>query len=177
MIKNLILLFLFVPAGLFAQNKNEELLNWCSSKKLSWNDYKGNPDRESDVAASTTTYLIISYNMSGNSFGYKIESKFSKTRSWGLYKTDYILSHEQGHFDIAEAFARKLNKDMSEYRFNKKTYQKDLRDIYQDILDEKEEMQNKYDKETNHSINKTKQAEWLLKIQKMLEEYSEYADY
>ena len=94
-----------------------------------------------------------------------------------MHKTDYILSHEQGHFDIAEIFARKLNKKMSEYRFDKKTYQKDLNKIYHDILDEKEKMQNDYDKETNHSINKEKQAEWLKKIAKMLEEYKDYADY
>ena len=46
------------------------------------------------------------------------------------HKTDYILKHEQGHFDIAEIFARKLNKKMSEYKFNKTTYKTDLKNIY-----------------------------------------------
>jgi len=167
----------FLPVILLAQNKNEELIKWSSSNRLTWNDYKGTPDQESDAAASTTTYLIITYNMSSNNFRYKIESNFSKSRSWGLHKTDYILSHEQGHFDIAEIFARKLNKEMSTYHFNKKTYRKDLSSIYRAILDEKEEMQNNYDKETDHSINKAKQVEWLKKIQQMLEEFSDYANY
>ena len=57
------------------------------------------------------------------------------------------------------------------------SYEKDLRKIYQDILDEKEEIQNKYDKETNHSINREKQAEWLLKIADMLEEFKNYTNY
>jgi len=166
-----------VQSVLFAQSKNEELLDWSASRRLTWNDYKANPDPGSDAAASTTSYLAIEYNISNSSFSYKIQSRFSKTRSWGLHKTKYILSHEQGHFDIAEIFARKLNKQMSEYRFNKKTYQQDLNEIYQEILDEKEKMQNDYDKETNHSINKEKQAEWLKKIAKMLEEYDEYSDY
>ena len=166
-----------IPTALFAQSNNEKLLDWSASRKLTWNDYKASPDPRSDAAASTTSYLAIEYNITTNSFGYKIQSRFSKTRSWGLHKTAYILSHEQGHFDIAEVFARKLNMKMSEYRFNKKTYQKDLNKIYHDILDEKEKVQNDYDKETNHSINKKEQAEWLKKIEKMLGEYDEYAGY
>jgi len=155
----------------------EETLEWSPSRKLSWADYWASPDPNSDAAASTTTYLTISYNITSSDFSYKIESKFSKSRSWGLYKTAYILSHEQGHFDIAEVFARKLYKKMLDYKFDRKNYQKDLKKIYQDILDEKKEMQEKYDEETNHSINKDKQAEWLKKIQALLIEYEDYADY
>jgi hypothetical protein len=177
-LKNTFLVIFLTAVNLAsAQSKNEELLEWSASRKLSWNDYKARPDPESDAAASTTSYLAIEYNISSSNFGYKIQSRFSKTHSWGLHKTDYILGHEQGHFDIAEIFARKLNKKMNEYRFDKKTYQKDLNKIYHDILDEKEKMQNAYDKETNHSINKENQEEWLKKIAKMLEEYDEYADY
>ena len=177
LLKYFLLLFFIIPIVAFAQSNIEELLDWSASRKLTWNDYKARPDPDSDAAASTTSYLAIEYNITSSSFGYKIQSRFSKTRSWGLHKTAYILSHEQGHFDIAEIFARKLNKKMSEYRFNKKTYQKDLNRIYNDILDEKEKLQNDYDKESNHSINKKEQAEWLKKIEKMLEEYDEYADY
>ncbi|MEO7924148.1 MAG: DUF922 domain-containing protein [Chitinophagaceae bacterium] len=155
----------------------EELMAWSPTRKLNWNDYKASPNPESDAAASTTTILGIDYNISSTSFSFKIQSLFSKTRSWGLHKTNYILSHEQGHFDIAEVYARMLNKEMSEYRFNKKTFQKDLQKIYEKVTKEKEETQNSYDKETRHSINREKQAEWLKRIEEMLEEYSDYADY
>jgi hypothetical protein len=177
LLKYYFLPFFIIPIVAFAQNSDEELLNWSATSKLTWNDYKASPDTESDAAASTTTYLGIEYNINSNGFSYKIQSRFSKTRSWGLHKTAYILSHEQGHFDIAEIFARKLNKLMSEYKFNKKTCQQDLNKIYNNILTEKEEMQNDYDKETNHSIKKEKQTEWLKKIAKMLEEYNEFTDY
>jgi hypothetical protein len=177
MLKNFIFCLLLLPSLLFAQSKDEELLEWNAARKLTWSDYKASPNPESDAAASTTTYLGIDYNISSTSFSYKIQSVFSKTRSWGSHKTPYILSHEQGHFDIAEIFARKLHKEMSEYKFNKKTYQKDLQKIYNEVTGEKEEMQNDYDNETRHSINKQKQAEWLKKIAEMLEEYSDYADY
>ncbi len=176
--KYFLLCFLVLPSVfLFGQSKDEELLNWNAARKLTWADYKANPKPESDAAASTTTYLGINYNITSTNFSYKIESRFSKTRSWGLHKTDYILSHEQGHFDIAEVFARKLYKKMSEYVFNKKTYQKDLKKIYEEVTQEKEETQNDYDRETRHSMNRPKQAEWLKKIAEMLEEYKNYAGY
>jgi hypothetical protein len=170
-------LVLLCSSSLFAQRTDEELLRWSSERRLTWNDYRGRPDPSSDAAASTTTYLGIDYKFSSNGFTYKIDSRFSQSRSWGLHKTEYILSHEQGHFDIAEVFARKLHKKMSEYKFDRKNYQKDLKKIYDDVIEEKEETQNNYDKETRHSINRQKQAEWLKRIEEMLEEYSDYADY
>jgi predicted secreted Zn-dependent protease len=173
--------FLYCIAGISTmvagQSDNEELVKWNASKKLTWADYKSKPDPTSDAAASTTTYLKVEYNISSTKFDFKIESFFSKTRSWGLHKTAYILSHEQGHFDIAEVYARKLYKALSEYKFNKRTYQKDLEKIYKKVTDEKGETQNDYDKETKHSINKTRQAEWLVKIAEMLEEYEDWSGY
>lgn len=176
---SLLCLFLLIPVALQlqAQDKNDDVLTWSDTRKLTWSDYKANPNPESDAAASTTTSLSISYKISSNSFTYTIKSHFSKTKSWGRHKSDYILSHEQGHFDIAEIFARKLHQKMSEYTFDKKTYQKDLNKIYQEVVDEKEEMQNEYDEETNHSINKDKQAKWLKKIAELLEETKDWADY
>jgi hypothetical protein len=181
--KYFILLLLANPVSVSAQpapqleDKNEELIDWKSSRRLTWSDYKGKPDPNSDAAATTTSYLGIEYNFANNTVGYKIICRFSKNKSWGLYKTDHILGHEQGHFDITEIFARKLNKETGKYKFNKNTYGKDLQKIYDDIVDEKEELQNQYDKETDFSRNKERQAEWLKKIEKMLDDLEDYSDY
>src|SRR5687767_2000030 len=116
-LETLSLLFIVMLTSSFVVDNNEdELLRWSSTRKLAWSDYKGRPDPASDAAASTTTYLGIDYHFSNNGFTYKIDSRFSKTRSWGLHKTEYILSHEQGHFDIAEVYARKLHQKMGEYK-------------------------------------------------------------
>jgi len=171
-----ILLFL-TPLWLPAQDPGEDLVSWSSSRRLTWSDYQAAPERNSDAAASTTTYLMVNYHFKEGDFSYEIESKFSRTRSWGLHKTPYILAHEQGHFDIAEVFARKFHKRLSEYRFNRRTYQHDLQKIYKDIIDEKEKAQNDYDRQTNHSINKEQQAIWLQRIDRWLKEYEDYADY
>lgn len=164
-------------AQLTQENKKDDLIPWSTDNKLVWSYYKGKPDPASDAAATTTTYLGIQYNFSDGKITYKIECSFSKNKSWVSVKTDYILSHEQGHFDITEIFARKLNKLTKEYKFNKNSYQQDLQNIYNTVMNEKEKLQDQYDNETDYSRKKDKQAEWLKKIEKMLEEYNEFSAY
>jgi predicted secreted Zn-dependent protease len=92
-------------------------------------------------------------------------------------RTDYILAHEQGHFDITELYARALHKALSEYSFNYKTYQKDISAIYQNIVKEKEAFQEAYDSETDHSRRKKAQFEWQDKIDQLLTESEPYETY
>lgn len=175
--KTFILLLLLPSIVGNSQPKNEELIGWSENKKLTWADYKGKVQSNSDAAASTATYLGLEYNYGSKGFVYKVSCHFSRTKSWGLHKTDYILAHEQGHFDIAEIFARKLNKELSEYVFNKNSYQEDLKKIYTDLTNEKDAFQTQYDAETNHSINKKKQDEWLTKIEGRLNDLRKFANY
>lgn len=173
-----ITLFSLYVSSLQAQQTGEDVLSWSAGRKLTWKDYKAAPNPCSDAAATTTTYLSIDYTFSsGGGFSYTIKSFFSRDKSWGRHKSDYILSHEQGHFDIAEIFARKLHQQISGYRFNSRSYQKDLDRIYTQVTREKAALQQQYDRETNHSIHEGKQAEWLKKISRMLEETNQWADY
>jgi uncharacterized protein DUF922 len=167
--------FFLLPSLLRAQD--EQFLEWSAAQRLTWDDYLAAPSTSSDAAAITSTALGIEYHIRNNSLTYKITCRFSKTRSWGRYKTTYILQHEQGHFDITEIFARKLAKEIREYRFNPRKYQDDLGKIYKKVMDEKEDYQNKYDVETDFSRNKEKQAEWVKKIAAELEEMDGFADY
>ena len=70
---------------------------------------------------------VLNIILTEKGFAIRFNAGFQKQDHGDEHKTDYILRHEQGHFDIAEIFARKLNKKMSEYKFNKTTYQKDLK--------------------------------------------------
>jgi hypothetical protein len=166
-----------LPAPSQMDPGEEELLAWSAARKLVWDDFKGTPDARSGAAASTATKLGFDYSVSKNEFAFSITLHFSKTRSWAREKNDHILRHEQGHFDIAEIFARKLYKKMKSYRFHKNTYRHDVNKIYDDILKDKDSMQQQYDEETDFSRNKEKQAEWLKKIASMLEELKAYAGY
>jgi hypothetical protein len=151
---------------------------WNASRKLTWPDFKSRPDNNSVNAALTSSKIIFNYGYgSDKGFTFTISCVFDKNSSWGKIKTDYILSHEQGHFDIAEIYARKLNKALKAYAFNAKTVAKEVPALYQKIMKEEGEFQNQYDSETNFSRDKEQQAIWLAKIQHQLDELNEYAGY
>ena len=175
--QKLLLSALIFSTTLFVAAQEDEYIEWSMDRKLTWKDYLASPDIRSDAAATTSTALGIEYNMKNNSVSHKIVCRFSKNKSWGRYKTDYILAHEQCHFDITELFARRLNKAMMEYQFNSTSYKNDLNKMYEDIVKEKQDFQLLYDKETDHSKIKEKQQEWQKKIEKLLDEYKDYSHY
>ena len=108
---------------------------------------------------------------------YQVTCNFSKQKSWGLLKTDYILAHEQGHFDITEIAARRLHGALIQYEFKADRYKQDINALYRIIVKDKENMQAEYDHITDHSRNRRLQREWQEKIKMMLEETKEWALY
>jgi len=160
-----------------SREEDAEFIPWMDERRLTWEDFLSEPRKHSDAVASTSTSLGIAYQVAQGALEYKITCNFSKTKSWGLLKTDYILAHEQGHFDITEIFARKLYQEMQQYAFNRKTYKRDINELYQSIVKEKEAMQAAYDGESDHSRNRKLQYEWLAKIDQLLIETASYAAY
>lgn len=156
---------------------SEEIIPWKTERKLAWDDFLCTPQKQGDAVASTSTSLGISYQVKNGALTYTIMCNFSKKKSWGLLKTDYILAHEQAHFDITELHARKLYQALSAYEFNPETFKKDIASIYEQIVKEKEEMQEAYDSETDHSRRKKIQYDWFEKIEQMMAETTEFAAY
>ncbi len=157
--------------------ESKEFIPWMHNHRLIWDDFQCAPKKNGDAVASTSTSLGIAYQLKNGELTYQLTCAFSKTKSWGLVKTNYILAHEQGHFDITEIYTRKLHQALLEYEFDRKTYQRDINRIYQKIVTEKETLQNLYDKQSDHSRNKKTQMAWLQIINVLLNETASYADY
>src|SRR5690349_11070728 len=83
-------------------NETEEYIAWTNDRLLTWEDFKCEPKTGTDAVASTSTSLGIAYQLVDGQLTYDVTCNFSKVKSWGSMKTDYILAHEQGHFDITE---------------------------------------------------------------------------
>lgn len=160
------------------KNAAEKLIiPWQPERKLLWDDFMCSPKKEGDAVASTSTSLGISYQVINNGLLYHITCHFSKDKSWGSLKTDYILAHEQAHFDITELHARKLYEALNEYQFNPASVKEDIAAIYERIVREKEEMQEAYDGQTDHSRRRMTQYDWLDRIDNLLTETKEFAQY
>lgn len=86
-----------------------------------------------------------------------------------------MLQHEQGHFDIAEVFARMMRKEMAEMDLGDcKKLDLRIKKRYNKVFNKMQEMQELYDFETEHSQNRTEQIIWLNHIKQLLEKYSDY---
>jgi len=157
--------------------QDNSYIDWSPSNKLTWADFQAEPDKNSSVAALTSTNIKIDFGYANATLQYHIRCRFDKAKSWGRVKNDYILMHEQAHFDIAEIYARKLNKALKKYTPDAANISKEVNKIYNDMMQEYYDRQDEYDKETNFSINHTKQAEWLKKISDELSDLKEYAHY
>ena len=82
-----------------------------------------------------------------------------------------------GHFNIAEAHARLLFKNLTEYNFNSSTANADVNRIYAETMKEHVAMQKQYDLLTNHSLDSAAQKMWDNKIDSVLGSLGKYADY
>ena len=146
-------------------------------RKLTWKDFRAQPDKNSTNAALTSSSINIEFGYNNSGLKYKIKCRFDQNLSWGRIKNDYILAHEQGHFDIAEIHARKLHKNLKAYKFNNRTVAKDVNKIYDMVMKEHHAFQSLYDEETNYSRNAEKQGQWRDKIDQELNSLQEFADY
>lgn len=154
----------------------DDLIQWSNLRRLNWSDFMAVPPEHAYNAALTCSSIEMRFTYNGELLDYVISCNFEKSRSWGRIKNDYILAHEQGHFDIAEAYARRLHKAIKNYPINEKTLGRDMNALYKKTMDDLQQMQKQYDDETDHSRNVPQQKLWLVRIGKMLDVLPSYPD-
>lgn len=157
--------------------QQQHLIDWSATRKLTWDDFKATPRAGSTNAALTSSSINMEFGYDDNSIQFSIRCRFDKNRSWVRVRNAAVLAHEQGHFDIAELHARKLNKAFRAYQFNYETVSKDVNGIYDKVMALHQEYQQQYDQGTDYSRNKEKQAAWLKKIAAELKALENFADY
>jgi hypothetical protein len=161
----------------FVLAEDEKIIPWTPTRKLVWDDFLCEPQKQGDAVASTSTSLGLSYQVRDNKLTFHITCDFSKEKSWGSLRTSYILAHEQGHFDITEIHARKLYEALYQYELNPANFKDDIATIYNSIVKDKETMQEAYDGETDHSRKKSLQTEWLKQIDTLLTDTEMFSTY
>jgi len=158
--------FRIVPAS---EINNLERIEW-SERRLSWDDFQAQPDRDSwRIAAVTSSVIQYRYHCKDGLLNYEVKSIFLKDESWvkDNARTTNYLAHEQLHFDITEVFARNLRKELSKRTFRCNEAKAFERSI-QKVLDEWKKTQTKYDRETQYSLDKPSQREWMRMVDELL---------
>jgi hypothetical protein len=154
-------MFLFI-----GNNTNEETMTWNETRKLTWADFKANPNLLSDAAALTASGITFGYSVKTSGkriidFTTSVEAHFYPNKSWYLKdKSDaYILKHEQLHFDITELYARKFRQQLTRLVVNQ-NLKDQLNRLHKTINEALNETQKRYDAQSNHSINSEMQQQW-----------------
>jgi len=163
---------------------SEDRIVWDSDRKLTWKDFKGKPDKNDTIyVARTFTQIYFEYEEKDHSIEFDIPCYFYRNLSWSKSKSkkqtsQWLLEHEQLHFDITELMARKVRKEFSEYKSRDLgTTYAELKAIYNKYdNDERLRINTAYDEETEHGTIRDKQKEWEKKIEKELFKLRKYAD-
>lgn len=130
------------------------------------------------VTVSSLSYTTLQTNPSQSTVN--ITARFHPEESWTRYPQlkdeKEALKHEEGHLDITEIYARRIREMVSKMRFKSKTFKDQLRELFQEMAQKHSDEQIKYDRETDHSMNKEVQARWNTWIEKELKDLLAYTD-
>ncbi len=171
--------FLFI---IFTNHGYVERFSYADKSKLDWSDFRGAPDMKSNFDSAVNTgisyqWTIVSKDGEDIKLKYEIESYCYPALSWVKkgQSTNYLLAHEQLHFDISELHARIIRKKFKDYSpTSNKNVKKDLNRMYKRVERMRINMQEKYDHETDHSRNKGSQKKWEGKIKNLMWYYRDY---
>jgi hypothetical protein len=153
---------------------------WSPERKLTWNDFKGTANDTDPSDALTYTRNETRFESFGIGDRMEVESQitcyFIKEKSWvkSGKQGEYLLNHEQRHFDLAEAGAREFKKKLKKIHFTAANFNGEIKRLTKETNDKYSDLQKQYDEETNHSRIEEMQKKWNLKIDTMLRELEDY---
>jgi hypothetical protein len=186
-----IALGLLMTQGAIAQDPGP--IDWSLARRLTWDDFAGSvpPGTEPHRVAETSAALAWSYE-------YRLEwsrdrcvfsivdirsfARFNPISSWARPgdRTDHVLVHEQGHFDITELYRAKFAAETNRFLTEQRTCRgrsdraaarmaegeiaRLLGSTYEDIWQQYRREQESYDAETQHGIDRVAQEAWLARI-------------
>lgn len=173
------------------------IIIWNETRPLTWDDFQGEPDEESEHTAYTAYGIDVGDILwreeiiDGECFivlgPLDPVTTFNKTASWKKGAPgEGLLEHEQKHFDLTEIFNRKLKERYDEGILNHSfpcpepegdeltdaeltaEAERIVKKLYDEIWDELRQKQSEYDDETDHGTDPEKQQEWCDWIEEQL---------
>jgi hypothetical protein len=174
------IVLLFISQIAFAQSssfENDSILIWNENRKITWTDFKSqNKVHSYEQASAVMAPGLIAYPIEASKIKeVKIIATVNKNQSWYKVKEDYILNHEQMHFNITEIYARKFRKELAKIEESGDKISPNIfLSLFNKIDEEHWEFQFQYEEETQRGTNFNQQKIWNEKIQKLLKELDDF---
>ncbi len=170
---SLLLILGIIEKDVFIRGGN---IYWNSDKLPGWNAFRGYPNYLTEYDAEISSYF--NYKILDDNFdSVSVETVMYPNHSWAkktIRNSEYGLRHEHYHFNISEVTARKFRKAISELSkesLNKKT----IKSLYYRYLRDLGRVQDKYDKDTQHSLLRERQKDWEYITDSLLNTLSYYS--
>ena len=153
-----ILLFLLIAISItsFAQSSIE----W--GRPVVYADFQARPERSDTAAASISVTISLGYAKTRNgNLKYRVSAVMAMDESWikEEFRTESVLSHEQGHFDIAHIYAKQLEAVLKTRPYAANDVSA-LQALYDSFLEKMNALQLQYDNETKGGADLTAQIKW-----------------
>ncbi len=169
-------------------------------RAVSWADFQGKGARppgwgrwqqQASFALIATTLRVNKYRMEDLQEGGEWRATAVGIRPYAIMNKDfsavkhgsrnaYTLSHEQLHFDLAEAFARRLAVELAQVEGRGATREQARADLARRLqerfdlgLRELGALQDRYDGESEHGMRKKKQKKWAAEVPEMFRQATE----
>lgn len=153
-----------------------QTIYYDTAKPLVWTDFKGRPETGGMTAALTTAGFGYGANMgyteTKSEIRIDVYCYFDKSRSWVKpdRKTDYVLNHEQRHYDLAFVAAAQFVTELRATNLSSDNLNDRLKLIYDKATASMQEWQDRYDKETRNGLDRLEQDRWNDQIDALLRE-------
>lgn len=136
------------------------------TRNLNWKDFRGTPVLEGRAAAITVSGFGYTADVmrseTENVINIQVYCFFDQDKSWVKkeHKNDYVLNHEQLHFNISYIAAIEFVNKLRNTNFTDKNYRSLLPQMYADALKRMDQLQNEYDGETRNGLEPEIQSKW-----------------
>lgn len=160
---------------MIGDDMNEDRAFAWTSRRLVWSDFQGTPPNDGSEGAKTSYSMYTVWRCRGSAFEYRVVAGFRPRQSWvkPLVLNDTtqrrtVLAHEQTHFDIAEAHARRMRRAFADLDRPCSKTDGEIRALVRDLTEAEKAEQRRYDAETDHGLLAQPQASWTLQTRRRL---------
>lgn len=155
----------------------DTLVYYQTNRPLTWQDFQGAPSVFTRWAAQVFTSFGFEARSTVRNRTLELHVKtkvwIDKTISWVRpdAKNDYVLDHEQLHFDVTRLTAERFRRKLQTMTFSVEDFSSEIQYQYIEYYRLHSQLQQQYDDETNHGINQGMQASWAKKVRDELRSY------
>jgi hypothetical protein len=157
-------------------SNDQDTVFYAPNRTLRWEDFQANANRTSRFSAT----VFPSFAYEGDTevkdgiihLNLTMKVYVLKSSSWvkDSAKDPYGLNHEQRHFDIVKLVAERFKQKIKPDELSLADYNSNIQYLFIESYREMNQLQDQYDAETRHGVDKLAQERWNLRLEKELKE-------